>query len=131
MEDVLSCIPTKVTAEMNSDLDAPYTSKEVKESLFQMFPIKAPCPDGFPAHFFQKHWDVCGEEVSKTVFLILHGEESAECINNTHLTLIPKVRNPTLLTLFRPISLYNVLCKIASKVLANRLKVILPEIISP
>ena len=52
MEAVLNCVPTKVTAEMNELLVAPYKEEEVKTALFQMFPTKAPGPDGFPAHFF-------------------------------------------------------------------------------
>jgi hypothetical protein len=130
MEAVLEHVPCKVTPSMNDILCAPYSADEVKAALFQMFPTKSPGPDGFPAHFYQRHWDVCGEEVTRAVLRIVKGEESAESINETFLVLIPKVMNPTLLTQFRPISLCNVLYKIASKVVANRLKQILPDIIS-
>jgi hypothetical protein len=52
-------------------------------------------------------------------------------LNRTNIALIPKVKNPTRVTEFRPISLCNVMYKVISKVLANRLKKILPLIISP
>ena len=113
---------TKVSAEMNDLLVAPYMKEEVKTALFQMFPTKAPGPDGFPAHFYHHHWELCGAEVTEVVLRIIRGEESAESINDTVLVLIPKVMNPSLLTQFRPISLCNVLYKIVSKVIANRLK---------
>ena len=64
MDQVLSKVPVKVTPHMNDMLLAPYTNEEVKTALFQMFPTKAPGPDGFPAHFYQRHWDICGDEVS-------------------------------------------------------------------
>jgi hypothetical protein len=115
---------------MNDKLLSPFEEKEIKEALFHMYPLKAPGLDGFPAQFFQKHWDVCGAEVTSAVLRILRREEDPEVINKTFVVLIPKVASPEELGQFRPISLCNVIYTIASKVLANRLKVFLPEIIS-
>ena len=64
------------------------------------------------------------------VLWVLRGEDDPTVINNICIVLIPKVENPEELGQFRPISLCNVISKIASKVMANRLKIVLPEIIS-
>jgi hypothetical protein len=61
---------------------------------------------------------------------VLRGQDNPASINNTFIVLIPKVTNPVELGQFRPISLCNVIYKIASKVLANRLKLLLLEIVS-
>jgi hypothetical protein len=37
---------------MNEKLIAPFEDGEVKDALFQMYPLKAPGPDGFPSQFF-------------------------------------------------------------------------------
>ena len=53
------------------------------------------------------------------VLRVLNGEDSPEEINKTFIVLIPKTASPKNLAQFRPISLCNVIFKIASKVLAN------------
>lgn len=129
MEEVLATVPSKVTEDMNNQLITPF-DEEVKEALFQMLPTKSPGSDGFPAHFFQRHWELCGQEVTSVVLRVLRGEDDPSRVNKTFTVLIPKVANPEELGQFRPISLCNVIYKVASKMVANRLKVILPEIIS-
>jgi len=60
----------------------------------------------------------------------LNTGEMDALINTTHIALIPKVKNSVSVFEFRPISLCNVIYQIISKVMANRLKVVLPSIIS-
>jgi hypothetical protein len=50
-------------------------------------------------------------------------------VNSTTLVLIPKVKNPQIMRNFRPISLCNVIYKLCSKVLANRLRGFLDDIV--
>ena len=80
--------------------------------------------------FFQRHWELCGDEVTAVVLRVLRGEDDPSIFNNTCIVLIPKVDSPEELGQFRPISLCNVVYKIASKVMANRLKKVLPDLIS-
>ena len=51
-------------------------------------------------------------------------------MNFTHIVMIPKTNEPNYMANFHPISLGNVLSRIYSKVLANRIKRILPNVIS-
>jgi hypothetical protein len=83
-----------------------------------------------PPIFYQKYWHVVGSDVTTAVLSCLNSGSLLKSINHTFITLIPKVKNPEKVTDFRPISLCNVIYKLVSKVLANRLKLILPQIVS-
>lgn len=85
-----------------------------------------------PSTFYKKCWDIVGNKVTKEVLQILNDNRPVpDEWNQTTIALISKVKCPESVTDLRPISLCNVLYKIMSKILANRLKIILPKIISP
>ena len=120
----------KVTSsEMNAELSIEFKACEVQQTIKQMAPLKAPGPDGMSHLFYQHYWNLVGDNVCQSVLNFLNNASLPEHLNHTFITLIPKKKNPKYASKFRPISLYYVLYKIFSKVLANRLKRILPKII--
>lgn len=130
VDEVLHHVPVKVTEQMNDRLMRPFSAEEIDKALFAMAPLKAPGEDGFNAGFYQRHWNLIREDVTRAVLNFLNGGHMPEVVNKTVIVLIPKVKNPRNITQYRPISLCNVIYKICSKVLANRLREILDEIIS-
>ena len=107
----------------------PYTGDEVR-TLFQMHPSKAPGPDGMSPFFFQKFWSIVGHDVTSVILSALNSGRFLHKMNYNHIALVPKKNDPQSLGDFRPISLGNVISRLFSKVLANRLKQILPRVIS-
>jgi len=83
-----------------------------------------------PPIFYQKIWSLSGECVTQAVLNFLNLGITPPDFNDTHIVLIPKVKNPRKITDYRPISLCNVIYKLASKTVANRLKTVLSSIVS-
>lgn len=96
-----------------------------------MNPLGTAGPDGFPAHFYQSHWPIIHKDVCYFVLNVLNNQETLDLVNSTYITFIPKVKNASKVGGFQPISLCNIIYKIFAKVLTNRLKSIIPSIISP
>ena len=87
-----------------------------------MFPTMAPRPNEMPPLFHQQFWSTVDNVIIKTILDFLNASIIPHKFNETHIVLIPKVKNPKQVQDFRPISLCNVAYKLASKILANRLK---------
>ncbi|KAK3229962.1 hypothetical protein Dsin_001843 [Dipteronia sinensis] len=92
---------------------------------------KAPGPDGFNAYFFKITWDIVGKDVIDAVQEFFRSGLLLKELNATIFALVPKVPNPFKMKDFRPISCCNTLYKIIAKIIANRIKPCLPDIISP
>lgn len=56
--ELLGLFARVVTEDMNDELEKEFTEKEIGDALFQIGPLKAPGPDGFPARFYQRNWGV-------------------------------------------------------------------------
>ena len=85
---------------------------------------------GCPLLFFQHFWPMIEGDVTHSVLSWLNSGTLPYPINHTLITLIPKKKNPCFVSEYRLISLFNVLYKIFSKVLANRLKKLLNSVIT-
>ena len=109
----------------------PVTIKEIKSIVFQLGPFKAPGPNGFPAFFYQEFWQIVKQDVCNSVQAFFHSGSLLKSLNQTYLTLIPKVTFLEFVSQFRPISLCNVIYKIISKLMVNRLKPFMDTLITP
>ena len=103
---------------------------EIKAGIFGIGSLKAPGPDGLPTAFFQNQWEVCINDLIQFVKGSFRDGSFPCALNQTLITLVPKVPSPLEMTQLRPISLCNTVYKLVSKIIVQRLRVLLPEIIS-
>ena len=121
-EASLSAFNKRVTTKMNEELLTDFKVDKVWRALKQMHPTKALGPDNMSIIFYENYWDIVGSDVIKCVLNALNSGVMPSDLNETFIYIIPKVKSPQKIIEFRSISLCNVIYKIISKVLANRLK---------
>ncbi|KAL2906029.1 hypothetical protein RDABS01_004739 [Bienertia sinuspersici] len=109
----------------NSLLQAPVTDEEIKKALFSIPGSKAPGPDGYNSSFFKATWEVTGREICGAIRDFFHSGKMLKELNCTRISLIPKVSLPNYVTDFRPIACCNTIYKCITKIICNRLKVVL------
>lgn len=114
-----------------SNLAREISPSEVRVALFQMKAWKAPGVDGFQAGFYQKCWESVGKDLVNLVQDAFRTGSFNVELNQRLIVLIPKVSNPEYVKEFRPISLSTVAYKLITKVLVNRLRPLLSDLVGP
>ena len=131
VEEMQKIIPFCCSEGERSQLIKPVTSEEIKEVMFKMPSNKSLGPDGFTSEFFKASWSIIGNDFIVAVQSFFMKGFLPKGLNTTILALIPKKEAAIEIRDYRPISCCNVLYKVISKIIANRLKGTLPQCISP
>ncbi|XP_020693114.1 uncharacterized protein LOC110107253 [Dendrobium catenatum] len=110
-------------------LVVPISDKEIKDVVFAGKTDSSPGPDGFSFAFYQKSWHIIGYYLCMAIKEFFLSGCMPKGAKATVITLIPKGSHASSFVDFRTISLCNVFYKIIAKIIANRLKQIMPHII--
>ena len=116
--------------EANSIAHFP-SNKEIWDALKSMKPFEAPGVDGLHVGFFQRFWLLVGDSVKRKVKNIFSFQQVPKYLNQTLIALIPKQNGPKTVSQYRHISLCNTVYNIVTKILVQRLRPLLPSLISP
>uniref|UniRef100_A0A803P0Z9 CCHC-type domain-containing protein n=1 Tax=Cannabis sativa TaxID=3483 RepID=A0A803P0Z9_CANSA len=84
----------KVSQAMNDELMTEFRVGEVFKAVKDMNLTKALGVDGLPALFYQKFWSKLSNDVIEVCLNVLNNGTDMSCVNNTVVTLIPKVDKP-------------------------------------
>lgn len=124
-------VNSKVTKDQAIQLARPVSDQEIKDVLWSLKANKAPRPDGYSAGFFKCSWDIVGKEVTQAIRTFFEFGKLLSEVNSTIIALIPKVPKPEKVGDYRPISCCNTIYKCIAKIIVNRIKIVLPDLIDP
>jgi len=97
--------------------------------VWQCEGTKSSGPDGYNFNFIKKNWELLKEDFVAALSLFHETGCILKGCNASFIALVPKVRDPSKLEQYRPISLVGAMYKIIPKVLASRMKKVLPSLI--
>ncbi|CAI5473992.1 unnamed protein product [Closterium sp. Yama58-4] len=121
----------RLRKEAEAMLMADWTEQEVKEAFTAMARNKSPGGDGLPKELFECHWDLLG---GSFMALVRDFEKSASLpveLKEAVTILLHKKGDRDQLNNYRPITLLNFTYKVLARVMADRMKRVLHQVISP
>lgn len=127
---LLDSVPQLVSDSSNQTLLSPVTLAEVKTAVYGLDPDSSPGSDGFSGKFYRHCWDVISADLLLAVQEFFIGVPVPRIISNALLVLLPKKLSPSTFADYRPISLCNFVNKVCTRIICDRLRPLLPDIIS-
>ena len=129
---LLQQIKPKITDLQNQKLTKQIQITEIQQALQTMENGKSPGIDGIPVEFYKEFFELLKKDPQDIFNNVLFEQKTTpKTWNQAIISLIPKqTEKLNSLKYWRPISLLCTDYKILTKILANRLKQILPKIIS-
>ncbi|GJV36977.1 RNA-directed DNA polymerase, eukaryota [Tanacetum coccineum] len=122
--------PKRLDYEQSCELEEAVSNDEIKRAIWDCRSYKPPGPDGFTFEFFKKYWSVVGSDVINAVKEFFNSSSFPKGCNSSFIALIPKVLGANKLNEFRSISLIGCQYKIIGKILANRLSLVIGDIVT-
>ena len=125
-------ISNTIKPDVRLSLESEITLQELTEALNKMKKGKTPGSNGFPAEFFRTFWSELGPFLHRAFIASLTQNQNFSSHREGIIKYIPKQgKSPNEIKGWRPITLLNVDYKIVSSAIANRLKKVINDIISP
>nr|GEV36064.1 RNA-directed DNA polymerase, eukaryota [Tanacetum cinerariifolium] len=122
--------PNQLNAIQVEDLEVEVSYDEIKKAVWDCGIDKSPEPNGFTFGFYKRFWSLIDRDVVAAVKHFFQIGRIPKGCNSSFITLIPKIPDAKMVKDFRSISLIGSLYKIIVKILANRLVVVLGDIVN-
>ncbi|GJY62771.1 putative RNA-directed DNA polymerase, eukaryota, reverse transcriptase zinc-binding domain protein [Tanacetum coccineum] len=122
--------PNNLNSDQQADLECEVTKKEIKRAVWDCGIDKSPGPDGFTFGFYRRYWKILESDMVDAVTCFFQQGNFPKGGNSSFITLFPKTPNANMVKDFRPISLIRSMYKIIAKILANRLVVVLGNLVN-
>lgn len=115
----------------NDFLTREVLEQELELALKQSSAGKAPGPDGMNTGAIKSLRSLLKDEMLRTIKTFMDSGKLPGGMNSSFISLVPKVKLPSLVKDFRPISLINCSLKLLSKILTSRITSVMDKLISP
>ena len=120
----------KLSLERSHWLQREVSMKEVKKTVWDYDVTKSPGSEGFNFKFYMKAWSLICHDMMDLVAEVFRTKKLPKGVNLAYVTLIPKTEESKGFSNYRPISMaHGILYKIVAKVLSNRLKHVIQDLI--